>query len=106
MREMSSITPEFGTCKQQDGAAGAEVEQAEYRAQSELRAVYGPATGACLGVLGLKPQPVPRTAVYGRSRSASSALFPEELTCFSPTSHQFLAQAHQQAFQSILAYLP
>lgn len=63
MREMSSITLEFGTCKQRDGAAGAEAEQAEYRAQSELRAVYSPATEACLGVLGIRPQPVARTAV-------------------------------------------
>lgn len=36
MRKMSRITPEFETYKQQDGAAGAEVEQAENRSRSEL----------------------------------------------------------------------
>lgn len=63
MRKMSSITPEFGTCKQQDGAASAEGQIADCRSRSELRSVYGPPTGACLGFLEIRPQPVPSMAV-------------------------------------------
>lgn len=59
---MSRITPKFETYKQQDGAASAEVEQAENRSRSELRSMCGPPTRACLGVLGATP---PACAQYG-----------------------------------------